>query len=275
MNDESAGDHIVREAALTWVPLRQMQVNPLAQRGLNWAWVNKLAAEFDTEEMGNPTVNHRGGLFNIIDGQHRIAALKIWLGDGNWEAQTVECWTYKALTDEQEAEKFLRLQARLKPHAFDEFRVAVRAGRETEAEVNRIVEEAGLMISRTKNGISATGTLARVYKRGGPEVLARTLLIIKNAYGESGFDAAVIDGVGLFCQRYSAEVKDDQVIGKLASAAGGSGGLVNRSNQLRATTGNQKAQCVAAAVVDIVNRGPGRNIPSWWRAGNGDLPDGD
>jgi hypothetical protein len=261
------GGHIEREATLTWVPIARMQVNPLAQRSVNWGWVNTLAADFDIEEMGNPTVNARGGLFNIIDGQHRIAALKIWLGDGNWEAQTVECWTYKELTDEQEAEKFLRIQARLKPHAFDEFRVAVKAGRETEAEVNRIVEEAGLVISRARTGVSATGTLSRVYRRGGPEVLARTLLIIKNAYGEAGFEAAVIDGIGLFCQRYSTEITDERVIKRLTTAAGGAGGLLNRASQLRLTTGSLKAQCVAAAVVDMVNRGSGgRKIPSWWRA---------
>jgi hypothetical protein len=253
-----------------------MQVNPVAQRALNPGWVTALAADFDLEEMGNPTVNHRDGWFNIIDGQHRMAALKLWLGDGQWEPQTVECWTYEDLTDEQEAEKFLRLQARLKPHAFDEFRVAVSAGREAEAEIAGIVEKLGMIVSRTRNGISATGTLKRVYTRGGPEVLARTLLIIRDAYGEAGFDAAIIDGVGLFCQRYDSEVTDARVVQKLSSAAGGAGGLLNRSQQLRLTTGNHKAQCVAAAVVDIVNRGAGgKKIPSWWRAGQGGTADGD
>lgn len=266
MNDLNGGQ-IEQEAKLQWVPLSQMQVNEVAQRDFNPKWAAELASKFDMEEMGNPTVNHRDGVFNIIDGQHRIEALKQYLGEGNWEQRSVECRTYEGLSDQEEAEKFLKLQARLKPHSFDDFRVSVSAGRETEAEIDRIVGEMGLKISRTRNGISATGTLKKVYTRGGQEVLARTLMIIRDAYGDAGFEAAVIDGIGLFIQRYAGEVNDERVTRKLASAAGGVGGLLNKANQLRLTTGNQKGQCVAAAVVDLANRGAGgKKLPSWWRA---------
>jgi hypothetical protein len=268
MTSKPNGTRIEQEAELQWVPLSQTQVNEVAQRDFNPKWAAELAANFDTEEMGNPVVNHRDdGWFNIIDGQHRVAALKLHLGDGNWEERFVECRTYEGLSDREEAEKFLKLQTRLKPHSFDDFRVSVSAGRETEAEISRIAGEMGLRIARSKSGISATGTLKKVYKRGGQEVLARTLMIIRDAYGEAGFEAAVIDGISLFCQRYAGEVDDDRLVKKLASASGGVGGLLNRANQLRLTTGNQKGQCVAAAVVDIANRGSGgRKLPSWWRA---------
>jgi ParB-like nuclease domain len=70
---------IERQARLRWVPLSRMRVNPLAQRDLNSARVAKLAAVFDPEKMDTPTVNYRGGWYYLIDGQHRIAALKQWL----------------------------------------------------------------------------------------------------------------------------------------------------------------------------------------------------
>jgi ParB-like nuclease domain len=85
---------IEREGRLRWVPLTQMRVNPLAQRDLNQARVSKLAAAFDPEQMGAPTVSHRGGWYYLIDGQHRIAAFKQWLSF--WENQQVQCWTYEA-----------------------------------------------------------------------------------------------------------------------------------------------------------------------------------
>jgi hypothetical protein len=246
-----------------------MQVNPDAQRDFNLGWARDLAANFDMEEMGNPTVNHRDDWFHIIDGQHRIAGLKLWLGEGKWEERSVECRVYEGLSDQQEAEKFLRLNDRLKPHSFDEFRVAVSAGRETEAEIARIVGEMGLKISRAKSGITATGTLKKVYARGGQEALARTLIIIREAYGEAGFEGPIIEGVGLVVQRYAREVDDEVLVKKLSSASGGSGGLLNKANQLRFATGNQKGQCVAAAVVELANRGPGKKLPSWWRAKGG------
>jgi len=58
-HDETAG-RIQRAARLRWVPLAQMRVNPLAQRDLNQARVSRLAAVFDLEQMGTPTVSHRG-----------------------------------------------------------------------------------------------------------------------------------------------------------------------------------------------------------------------
>jgi hypothetical protein len=266
--DKPNGGQIEQEARLQWVPLSQMQVNEVAQRDFNPKWAADLAARFDPEEMGNPTVNHRDGLFHIIDGQHRVEALKLHLGEGKWEDRSVESRVYEGLTDQQEAEKFLKLNDRLKPHVFDEFRVSVEAGRETEAEISRIVTEMGLKISRNGNGITATGTLKKIYLRGGQAVLARTLIIIREAYGEAGLEGPVIEGVGLVVQRYAEEVRDEWLVKKLSSASGGPRGLLNKANQLRLTTGNQRGQCVAAVVVDLHNRGgDGKKLPSWWRAG--------
>jgi hypothetical protein len=64
-----AEGRIEREVRLRWVPLAQMRVNPLAQRDLNQARVAKLAAVFDPEQMGAPTVSRRGGWYYLIDGQ--------------------------------------------------------------------------------------------------------------------------------------------------------------------------------------------------------------
>jgi len=45
-------------------------------------------------------------------------------------------------------------------------------------------------------------------------------------------------------------------------------GLLNRAGQLRQSTGSAAAQCVAAAAVEIINRGSGgRKLPGWWRNG--------
>jgi Family of unknown function (DUF6551) len=132
---------IERQARLRWVPLAQMRVNPLAQRDFNSARVAKLAAVFDPEKMDTPTVNHRGGWYYLIDGQHRIAALKQWLS--SWQDQQVQCWTYEGLSEEQEAEKFLALNDTLPVRAFAKFKVSVQAGRDTEVDVDRIVRALG------------------------------------------------------------------------------------------------------------------------------------
>lgn len=67
---------VERDARLRWVPIPKMKINPLAQREVVPAWVDHIAADFDLEQIGTPSVNSRDGSFYIIDGQHRIEALK-------------------------------------------------------------------------------------------------------------------------------------------------------------------------------------------------------
>jgi hypothetical protein len=258
---------LVRSGHPRWVPLSRMRVNPLAQRELRPARVAKLAACFDLEQMGLPTVSHRGDWYYLLDGQHRIAALKQWLG--TWDGQQVQGWTYEGLSEAEEAEVFLRLNDVLAVDAFAKFKVSVQAGRAEEADVDRIVRAQGLRIahSRVGGGIAAVSTLRRVYARGGAAVLARALRIIRDAYGDAGLDGPVIDGIGLVCQRYDGQLSDERAVQRLSSAHGGVSGLLSRAGQLRRTTGSAPAQCVAAAAVEAINRGSGgKKLPTWWKA---------
>jgi len=258
---------VERVARLQWVPLAQVKVNPAAQRDLNQARVDKLVTEFDPEQFGFPTMNHREDHYWVIDGQHRIAALKEWLGD--WEAQQVQCEVYEGMTEEEEGEVFLKRNDTLSVQAFAKFRIGVQAGRAEEVEVDRIVRECMLRVSQDKGdgAIAAVGTLMRVYRRGGPQTLARTLLIIRDAYGDPGLEASVIDGIGLLCHRYNGDLDDNLLVQRLAGAHGGVNALLGKAENLRKSTGNVRGHCVAAAAVEINNgkRG-GKKLPSWWRA---------
>ena len=269
MTTKPTGKRIERDARLRWVPLALMRVNPLAQRELNPARVDRIAAEMELEQLGNPTVNLRDDLYFVIDGQHRVEGYKKWCGDGNWEDQSVQCWTYEGLTEDEEAEIFLRLNDILVVSTFEKFRVGVRAGRVEETDIDRIVRAQKLRVSREKNGgsIRAVGALRKVYALG-PGTLARVLRIIRDAYGDAGLEAPVIEGLGLWCSRYNGTLDENWAVEKLGNAHGGMNGLMNAAEQVRQKTGNPRAHCVAAAAVDIYNRGRGgpKKLPSWWRA---------
>lgn len=268
MSGKPTGKKMERTARLRWIPLLQVKVNPMAQRELKPARVDKLANEFDPEQFGSPTVNHRDEAYFVIDGQHRIEAFKLWLGEGGWEDQQVQCWTYDGLTEDEEAEVFLKLNDTLAVNAMSKFRVGVHAGRPAECEVDRIVRTQGLRVStdRSDGAISAVNTLMRVYQRADPETLARTLKVIKLAYGDPGLEAVVIDGMGLFCHRYNGDIEDARLVKRLSSAMGGVNALLGKAEKLRKDTGSPKAHCVAAAAVDIYNAGRGgKKLHSWWR----------
>jgi len=259
---------VERVARLQWIPLVDIDFNELAQRSLKQSRVDELATEFDPEQVGFPTVNHRNERYFVVDGHHRIEALKIWLGD-DWERQQVQCQCYENLSEEEEAEVFLKLNNVLAVTAFDKFRIGVKAGRPEETEVERVVRQCMLRVSQDQGdgAIAAVGTLMKVYHRGGPQSLARTLLIIRDAYGDSGLEAAVIDGIGLLCHRYNGDLDDGRLVDRLARAHGGVNGLLGKADVLRKQTGNMRAHCVAAAAVEINNGGRGgKKLPSWWRA---------
>ena len=75
-----------------------------------------------------------------------------------------------------------------------------------------------------------------------------------------------IDGISLLCQRYDGDLSEQRAIARLSSAHGGVSGLISRAGQLRQSTGSATAQCVAAAAVEVINRGSGgRKLPGWWR----------
>jgi hypothetical protein len=265
MSSKPNEPRVEREARLRWVPIPRMRVNPLAQRQLNSQRVDRLAANFDPEQIGSPTVNARDGWYYIIDGQHRIEAMKA-IG---WGDQSVQCWMYEGLTQAEEAERFLKINDVLPVTALDRFQRSVLAGREIECDVDRIVRAQGLCVTRQKveGGIAAVAALVRVYTSSDATTLGRTLRIIRDAYGDPGLAGPVIEGVGLLCERYNGQLDDVALVERLARAHGGVGGLLNKADVTRRTTGRKQAECIASAVVEIVNRGRGgRKLTDWWKS---------
>lgn len=255
-----------RERHLEPVSIAKVRVSPLAQRDLKPAWVDKIAAEFNFEEFGTPTVNLRDGWWYVIDGQHRFEALR-QLGFADDE---VDCWVYHGLTEEEEARKFLILNNVLPVAVFPKFRVGVEAGKAEDTEINNIVRACGLHVSLDKNegAIGAVGALRTIYRRDGGDILARSLTLVSEAYGTPGLRAIVVNGVALFCARYGDSIDNERFVEKLGNIRGGVNGLLGRADTIHRQTGNRRPHCVAAATVAIYNSGKtGAKLKNWWKGG--------
>lgn len=254
-----------RSAHLRWVPLSAMKISPVAQRDkLDPARVERIAREFDPDKFDAPKVNHRDGTHWVIDGWHRTEAAIVALGDD----QSVQCWVRENLTDAEAAEWSLGLNDYRSWTVLDRFRLALTAGRSDETEIDRVIRAQGLVISRDKvpGGIGCVGTLLRIYHRSDSKTLGRTARLARDAYGDPGLEAAVLDGLGLLCQRYNGDLNDTVAVQKLANAHGGVNGLLGKAENLRRQTGNSRNHCVAAAAVEIINSGKGgKKLPGWWK----------
>lgn len=253
------------------VALGVMRTPPalVTQREFRKAHGDRIAAELDLNKIGYPIINHRDGIYWVLDGQHRIYALKQF---GFGDKDTIDCEVYDGLTDAEMADIFLGRDDRKPIPLYDKFHVAVTAGRKRERDIQRAVEANGQAISRSKDegGISAVGALAAVYDRSGDVVLGQVVRAINLGFGGDpmGFDRAVIEGLGLVFNRYNGRTHEKQLGSRLGELRQGARELLRKAEAIRVRTGNQKKQCVAAAVVDIYNKGraprDSDRLPSWW-----------
>jgi hypothetical protein len=253
------------------VPIEKMRVPPalVAQRQFRKAHGDKLAADLDLDKLGFPIINHRDGIYWICDGQHRVYALK----QNGFEKDVLDCEVYENLSDAEMAEIFLGRDDRRAIQPFDKFHVACTAGRVRENDIRRMVESNGLKISqsRTENSIGAVGALGKVYDRSGEVVLGQVLRTLKHAYlgDASAFDGKLVEALGLVFNRYNGKTNEKDLAARLSTVHGGLTGLLRRAESLRERTGNDKAQCIAATVVDVYNRGAGPRakgrLADWWK----------
>lgn len=256
------------KSTLRDVPLAKMRVSENAQRELKQHRVDELASEFDPELLGYPVMSDRGGSFFTVDGQHRIEALKKWLGEG-WEKQNVTCRVYTGLTESQEAELFDELNNTLTVNTYQKFKVRVTAGRPAELAVKKAVDHAGLSVSTFPGPttVMCVGTLMRVFKRSDADILTRVLVIASQAYGEPGLRAPVIDGISRVIARYGIVINDGEVITRLAAMRGGTGPVLAKAHLLQKQTGMGIGECMAAALVGALNSQAkgGKKLPAWWK----------
>jgi hypothetical protein len=251
------------------VPIAQMRVPPalICQREFRKAHGDRIAAELDLNKLGYPIINHRDGNYWVVDGQHRIYALK----ENGFGKDMLDCEVYEDLSDAEMADIFLGRDARKPIPVYDKFHVACTAGRKRERDIQRAVEANGQKISRSNDdGISAVASLGVVYDRSGDVVLGQVVRTINLGFGGDplAFNSSIIEGLGLLFNRYNGKTNEKQLGSKLSDLRQGAKELLRKAEAIRARTGNQKKQCVAAAAVDIYNKGlgprDGHRLPSWW-----------
>lgn len=255
-----------RASHLMWVPIASMKVSPKAQREFKENHAAEFAADFDLEALGYPVVSKRDGNYYIVDGQHRVAALKM-IG---WGDQSIQCEVYEGLSEAEEAELFLRRDKRRAIQAFDRFRIGVVAEREDELDINRIVMGCGLRVATDQDSksIAAVGALHKTYQNGGAKTLSRSIRILRDGFPDdpAAFRRELVEGAGLLCQRYNGDLDDAELKKKLAALRGGANGVLTKAGRIRASTGETLAQCTAAALVEVANSGRGgKKLASWWK----------
>src|SRR5215470_2943638 len=91
---------------IEWLRISELHFDPRINRTVKPSRVKTIVGEFDSDALGIIFVSKRAeGDYLVVDGQHRILALK----EMGWGDQRVQCKVYPNLSLAQEAARTLRL----------------------------------------------------------------------------------------------------------------------------------------------------------------------
>lgn len=195
----------------THLPLKNLSVVwARSQRALDEKWARKIAEEFDPDKYEPILVTkpNGAGIYHIVEGQHRKAAIEMLWGP-DYKAP---CRIIAEADPARAAEIWLGInQGRKAIRPLVSFTVAVEAGRPDEVAINNIVRRAGYRISdntKAENTIAAVGALKHVYARYGADILKITLNTCRTLWGPepAGTSAGMIAGVAMFMNEFFAHV---------------------------------------------------------------------
>ena len=239
----------------------------VTQREFSEAKGLKIARDFDINKLGYPTVNETEDTNWVIDGQHRVWALRqqTWVTDD----MMVECSVHHNLSKEKMAELFLGLNDTKIVLPLQQFLVAVTARHPEEVAINEVVLSTNLKVKKGKDHgyLGAVTALKHVYKTGGEDLLRRVLTTLRDGFEGSAnaFGAFLLKGTALFYERYGEKIDDQEVIKTIENIKRGPNGLLLRAEEYHERLRRPYPECVARAVVDAVNKKRGRRakLPSW------------
>lgn len=194
------------------------------QRKVRPARVKQIMDEFDPKLLDEVIVSYRSGQYNVVDGQHRIAALKAMNGGAD---VMVTCKVASGLTYEQEADLYERLDASKKRLSVaDSTRAKVEANNDPEIQNIKKVLKANGLIWSLKNGggyggnnrVASARTLLNAYSLLGLDGFAQMIRLIKTTWGgeAKSLNSYILSGMSLFVKTYGQEIQEETFVKKLS-----------------------------------------------------------
>ena len=174
--------------SIEWVAVGELLVDDSYQRSIETEPSRRLIASMPPDGIGGsacPWPFRAEKSRYVIDGQHRLAAAKLRRDIPHLPCSVA---TYDGAADE--AGMFVAAnRARRAINRLDDFHAALIAGDEDAIEVNRVVVEAGLRVSRhtgsqawVASEVAFTSSIQTVLSRHGEEVAGAALTAIASAF---------------------------------------------------------------------------------------------
>ena len=192
------------------VPLSKIEPS-IYQRATNHSQVKNIIKYFDEAKLGTLTLSQRDGKYSIVDGAHRLSALRAL------EYTHALCEILPGLTLEDEAEYFRRQGQDKRPlKPLDLFKAGVISGDEKCLRINEIIKSNSFHIGFSNKDffqIGAINTLFDIVDEYGFETLDDTICLLASTW--SGIAMAscgdCLLGVAEFVHRYGVAEFDKRL----------------------------------------------------------------
>jgi len=193
-----------------------------AQRKFKQQHGDYLAAHFTMEKYKPIDISFRDGKYWVIDGQHRLYAIKKRKGGDC----TILCYVHYGMTEYDEAMFFLEQGKGIaKILTTDRARIRFEIGDETIVGMVHGAEKAGFIVdfstNKVINRIVAVAALEQVYKELGTEQYYKMLHTLKNAYNgrSDSLTREMLYGFGLFFLKYQGKFEPNALANSLRTKA--------------------------------------------------------
>ena len=191
------------------------------QRPVRERKLQKLMDHWDLSLLDPLVVSYRDGQFYLVDGQHRVIALRRMRGGDT----TIPCKLYHGLTYQQEAELCYKLdQSREHLSAAQSTNALIEAGTDPEImEIYGLLESNGFtwaLDKRTPGNyeIIAVRAVISAYRLLGSALFDRMLYLMASAWdgAPSSLKAGFISGMALFLKVYDTELVSPAAVSRLS-----------------------------------------------------------
>ena len=192
------------------------------QRPVDEKEVARLIREWDDRLLDPIIVSFRDGKFNVVDGQHRIAAMRRMNGG---KEVMVDCKVYNGLTYEQEADLCYKLDKAKKRLTLAQATNALaESGTDEDIRtVKSLIEANGFIwaLSRRSgaaNEIGSIRALMKSWRALGDTEFSRMLMLLRCTWGghPGSLTSFVLSGMTLFLKTYGTEMDDRLFIRQLS-----------------------------------------------------------
>lgn len=241
-----------------WIPLAQLGIDPVYQRAIlktGKANIGRMVEGFSWPLFGTLVVGERGGgMFAIIDGQHRATAALL-----HGAIKSVPCLVVTGGAKD-EARAFSYINGNVtRIHSLQSFRAKVAAGDPDAVELSEICAGAGVTIAPyPKSDLNpgetfALGAVRTVISKHGRAQLVGTLQLLRAADPEVGIGASAIIGTAWALHEKPDWQKQAKAIGEKLEAGGGARRLAEKAAQRKLTRGGAEWLNFAAVITAAID----------------------